>query len=110
MNINQTIFDPSLPNPVSLKQITGKSFEPTDLARSLSRLLDDRVRSLKIDGFKPLLDEYNDSLYGKNKVMPFETKGNILNGVIKSVTINGELEIACPESRNFRFGEIKFLL
>jgi BirA family biotin operon repressor/biotin-[acetyl-CoA-carboxylase] ligase len=110
MNINQTIFDPSLPNPVSLKQITGKSFEPTDLARSLSRLLDDRVRSLKIDGFKPLLDEYNDSLYGKNKVMPFETKGNILNGRIKSVTINGELEIACPESRNFRFGEIKFLL
>ena len=26
ININQTFFDPSLPNPVSLKQITGKNF------------------------------------------------------------------------------------
>lgn len=109
MNINQTIFDPSLPNPVSLKQITGKSFEPTDLARSLSSMLDDRVRSLKNDGFKPLLDEYNDWLFGKNKGMSFETNGDIFNGHIKSVTMDGELEIACPDSRNFRFGEIRFL-
>jgi BirA family biotin operon repressor/biotin-[acetyl-CoA-carboxylase] ligase len=109
LNINQTIFDPSLPNPVSLKLITGRSFEPTDLARSLCTILDDRIRSLKNDGFNALLEEYNDSLYGKNTKMPFETNGNMFDGIIKSVTIDGELEIACPDSRNFRFGEIRFL-
>ena len=30
ININQTIFDPALPNPVSLKQITGKTFDPVE--------------------------------------------------------------------------------
>lgn len=109
LNINQTIFDPNLPNPVSLKLITGKSFEPIELARSLSRMLDHRIRSLKNNGFNTLLDEYNDSLYGKDKIMPFETHGNMFNGRIRSVTVDGELEIACPDSRKFRFGEIRFL-
>src|SRR5688572_2022740 len=35
ININQTSFDPALPNPVSLKQITGKNFNVIQLAREL---------------------------------------------------------------------------
>ncbi|MGH2552823.1 MAG: biotin--[acetyl-CoA-carboxylase] ligase, partial [Chitinophagaceae bacterium] len=39
ININQTVFPPDLPNPVSLKQIAGKSFNTVDLAKELCKFL-----------------------------------------------------------------------
>lgn len=37
LNINQTEFDPHLPNPVSLKEITGKSYDCVALAKEIGR-------------------------------------------------------------------------
>src|ERR1043166_10157738 len=39
ININQTSFSNDLPNPVSLKQITGKNYDPLTLARELCQNL-----------------------------------------------------------------------
>jgi BirA family biotin operon repressor/biotin-[acetyl-CoA-carboxylase] ligase len=46
ININQTTFSPGLPNPVSLKQISGKSFEPIELAKELCSFLEKNYQLL----------------------------------------------------------------
>lgn len=51
ININETRFPPELPNPVSLKQITGKEFDPGQLARELCGHLDSAYRQLETEGF-----------------------------------------------------------
>jgi BirA family biotin operon repressor/biotin-[acetyl-CoA-carboxylase] ligase len=40
LNVNQTDFDPDVPNPVSLKQITGKIYEPIELAKELCSVIE----------------------------------------------------------------------
>ena len=52
ININQTTFPDDLPNPVSLKQITGKNFDPVELAKELCGLLDKRFTELIENGFE----------------------------------------------------------
>jgi BirA family transcriptional regulator, biotin operon repressor / biotin---[acetyl-CoA-carboxylase] ligase len=46
ININQTSFPADLPNPVSLKQITGKNFTPLELAKELCTAFDKRFSEL----------------------------------------------------------------
>ncbi|MEI9808454.1 MAG: hypothetical protein WDO16_11640 [Bacteroidota bacterium] len=40
ININQTQFPPDLPNPVSLKQITGRQSGTVELAKELCGIFD----------------------------------------------------------------------
>jgi BirA family biotin operon repressor/biotin-[acetyl-CoA-carboxylase] ligase len=51
ININQSVFDPRLPNPVSLKQITGKNFQPVDLAKELCSIIENNYQLLIKGGF-----------------------------------------------------------
>ncbi|MEJ0103068.1 MAG: hypothetical protein WDO19_11125 [Bacteroidota bacterium] len=51
LNINQTQFSPDLPNPVSLKQVTGKNFDAVQLAKELCSSIDDYFNRLINDGF-----------------------------------------------------------
>ena len=44
--INQVMFNPELINPVSLKQIMGKTFEPVTLAKELCKDIDKRMTQL----------------------------------------------------------------
>lgn len=49
INVNQTVFSPDLPNPVSLKQITGKTFGPLQLSKELCACLERRYEQLKTE-------------------------------------------------------------
>ena len=46
ININQTLFPASLPNPVSLKQITGKTFNVVELGKRALQLFRTTVASI----------------------------------------------------------------
>jgi BirA family transcriptional regulator, biotin operon repressor / biotin---[acetyl-CoA-carboxylase] ligase len=50
ININQVQFPETAKNPVSLKQITGKSFDAVGLARELGGCLGDRYAQLRGEG------------------------------------------------------------
>jgi BirA family biotin operon repressor/biotin-[acetyl-CoA-carboxylase] ligase len=52
ININQTDFDPDLPNPVSLKQITGKIHEPVELAKELCSIIEKNYQTLIAGNFE----------------------------------------------------------
>src|SRR3954462_13950029 len=44
ININQTVFDPSIANAISLQQITGKVYDAVQLAKELCTFLEKRYR------------------------------------------------------------------
>ncbi len=63
ININQTLFSPHIPNPVSLKQITGKTFNVIDLAKELCTYLEARWQQLKVKSGDTLIAEYFSIMY-----------------------------------------------
>src|SRR4051812_423855 len=53
ININQTKFDSVVVNAISLKQITGKTYDPVQLAKELCGHLNQRYNQLINQGTKP---------------------------------------------------------
>jgi BirA family biotin operon repressor/biotin-[acetyl-CoA-carboxylase] ligase len=55
VNINEAAFDASLVNPVSLKQITGNSFDTVALAKELHQLIMKRIDEIITKSYESLL-------------------------------------------------------
>lgn len=110
ININQTVFDKQLNNAVSLKQITGKSYDVVLLAKELHQKVLKRVDSLRENSFEKLLAEYNAVLFKKDCAVKLK-KGKIeFETIIKSVTEKGQLYTVDRIDNFFDFGEIEWLL
>ncbi len=110
ININQIYFDPSVTNAISLKQITGKSYEPVQLAKELCTFLDKRFRQLLNDEANVLLKEYNSVLYKRRELMKFKKDNIVFEGIVKEVTANGQLVIEAGIERSFDVGEIEWII
>ena len=50
ININQTVFSPEAPNPVSLKQITGRDWDILSLQEALSKALTKSIQDWLMEG------------------------------------------------------------
>ena len=109
INVNQTVFDPELPNPVSLRQITGKKFDPIQLARELCTDLQQRIDTLNQIGFEPLLQAYQLRLHGRGRAFRLRHNDMVFNTIIRGVTPDGQLITEDEQIRTFRFGEITWL-
>lgn len=108
ININQVQFDPSLPNPVSLKQITGKAFDAVELARELCQALELRYQSLMKSGIHAILEAYQKVLYKLHEPVTLK-KGSILfETTIRGVSDSGRLLTKDVMEREFDFGEVEF--
>lgn len=109
ININQTMFDPALPNPVSLKQITGKNLDPIELGRELCADFQTRFESISEHGFEPLLNLYRQRLYGRGRMFRLQHRDFIFETRISGVDSVGNLITEDIEIRKFQFGEISWL-
>lgn len=110
ININQTLFSPDLPNPVSIKQITGKHFEPVDLAKELCIFLDNKIQMLSSGKSDLLFEDYNLALYKKDESVKLKKGNLIFEAIIKGVTETGQLITQHSVEEEFDFGEIEFVL
>ncbi len=110
ININQEAFPEELKNPVSIKQITGKSFEPTMLAKELCTYIDRRYRELQSNGFDEIFNLYQSALYRKNKPVKLKKGSRSFEGILKTVTASGELVVEHGIEENFGFGEIEWVI
>jgi BirA family transcriptional regulator, biotin operon repressor / biotin---[acetyl-CoA-carboxylase] ligase len=109
-NINQTSFEPSLANPVSLKQVTGRQYVPVILAKELLQLVLEYAELACNEPFDILLEQYNQLLYKKNQVVQFKKNDTELNCTVKAVTADGKLHCIHQTDEYFNFGEIEWLL
>ena len=119
ININQTAFPDHLPNPVSLKQITGKNFDPVELAKELCELLNKNFEELVNDGFEKTYAAYLADLYKINSTVKFKKDNRVFEAIIKSVSPSGKLIVhpdsyrdieEDPISIGFDFGEVEWVI
>lgn len=105
LNVNQTEFRSDAPNPVSLKQITGKEY---DIDALMQRLYEAIQAVLKEDVWA----EYKDHLYRREGFWPFEDKNGVFEARIEDVLPTGEI-VLCDKSgqnRHYGFKQIKYII
>lgn len=109
LNINQTSFSPDLPNPVSLKQITGRQHDRIMLAKELCDRLENRYRQF-LDGGSGLLNEYNGKLYRLGEKVKLKKDNVIFETVIIGTSALGQLLTKDAIERQFGFGEVEWVM
>ena len=110
INVNQTSFPAELPNPVSLKQITGKDFNPVNLAKELCELLNHRFEELIQNGFGNIYTEYLSRLYKRNEKVKLKKGNRVFEAIIKGVSPEGKLVVQHVIEEEFDFGSIEWTL
>jgi BirA family biotin operon repressor/biotin-[acetyl-CoA-carboxylase] ligase len=109
INLNQVVFSENLPNPVSLRQITGKSFDGKNCAQELIGKLSNRYYELKENGFNNLHSSYLEHLYKKGDAVRLKKNAAAFIATIDTVTAQGELIITHGITESIQFGEIEWL-
>jgi BirA family biotin operon repressor/biotin-[acetyl-CoA-carboxylase] ligase len=111
LNINQEVFSPDLPNPVSMKQVTGRD---TDLRKALHGVctgIGKCYASLQT-GNPTIEKNYRDSLFGIGMWREFMAGDNRFQGRIEGVDDLGRLIIKnrSAELMLFNHKEVEILL
>ena len=112
ININQTAFDESLPNPTSMALVCGREFSRDDVLESVHRRVMLRLESLDEGCAEPLHREYCERMYRLGVEAQFALPdGSRFQGTIRGVESQGALIIATDSGeRRFLFKEVAFVL
>ncbi|TKK66731.1 biotin--[acetyl-CoA-carboxylase] ligase [Ilyomonas limi] len=109
VNINQTAFNPSLSNPVSLKQITGKTYDVIAMAKILCGCLQIRYQQMQ-QNKESILEDYNAALYKKGEMVKLKKNNAVFSCTIKGVNAFGQLEIVDAPLSQVEFGEVEWVI
>lgn len=110
LNINQTVFDPLLKNPSSLKQITGKDYDVIKLSRELCSILEGNFNELLAGKTNELLERYNEHLYRKNQIAKFKRDSAIFEGQVIKADKTGRLIVKTLYEEAYEFGSIEWII
>lgn len=108
ININQTQFDPAALRPVSLKQITGKTYDINALARELCTSLQNRYQA--INNPTQLLADYQQALYKLHQPVKLKKGASVFETSIQGVTPAGQLITRDTLERHFDVGEVEWVI
>jgi BirA family biotin operon repressor/biotin-[acetyl-CoA-carboxylase] ligase len=110
LNINQTTFPEHLPNPVSLRQITGKAWDAITLAKELCTCLQERMQTLHPSTYDSLLTDYKSKLFRLHQPGLYRMNGEYFEGIIRDVLPDGRLCLEKDKNMlQLNFGEIEFV-
>jgi BirA family transcriptional regulator, biotin operon repressor / biotin---[acetyl-CoA-carboxylase] ligase len=111
ININQSVFDPNLPNPTSLCLETQKKFEINDLLLQLYAHLERQYFRLQKGSLTEILQDYHKCLFGTNLNRKYKlSDGSIIEAEIVGVEENGRLLVKHNQTiRSFDLKEISVL-
>jgi BirA family biotin operon repressor/biotin-[acetyl-CoA-carboxylase] ligase len=110
VNVNQEQFPDNVPNPVSLKMLTGNDYDLDSCLQQLAKCLDKRYKQV-ISGYRSeIRDEYTSSLYRLNAWHKFISENGEFSGRLLSVTDLGQMVIeeVGGKKREFSFREVEF--
>lgn len=114
LNVNQTVFPPEIPNPVSMRVTTGQGYDPIVVSEALGNRLVERLNA--VNGCTPpLMDEYRQRMWrGDGKSYPFldTLTAERFAARILAVEPSGMLvlEDEVGSVRRYFFKEVSFLL
>lgn len=110
INVNQTRFHKSLPNPVSLHQITGKEYDAITLAEELYEMIMKRMAGIDEIPAEKTKREYNRHLYKLNQEVKLKKASAVFKTTIKEVSLQGQLHTSDTMDRQFDFGEVEWVI
>ena len=110
ININQTSFPDHLTNPVSLKQITGKNYNPIALAKELCNKLQEKYELLLTEDGKTIEAAYNNVLYKKGETVTLKKNSAVFNCTVKGVNTFGQLITESAIEQLFNVGEVQWVI
>lgn len=111
LNVNQTVFLSDAPNPVSLKQLTGKEYNIDELLDKLIVHFEHFYQKLEAGLYEEIDKLFLDKLYRLNEYHPFRDKKHKYTGKITGVNEIGQLQIKekTGEVHEYHFKEVEYL-
>jgi BirA family transcriptional regulator, biotin operon repressor / biotin---[acetyl-CoA-carboxylase] ligase len=111
INVNQEIFVSDAPNPVSLRNLTGESYDLIVLLNDLCEKIDKRYNKLVHGELNFIHADYQGLLYKKGIWAKYSANGDKFEGVIVEVDPDGKLQIETRSGtrRGFYFKEVAFV-
>ncbi len=109
ININETKFNEHIKNGISLKLITGKSYDVILLAKQLHEMIVAALNNFSEADALATLTALNDNLYKKGEIITVKKASAIFETKIKAVNEYGQLLTEDVIERVFDVGEIAFV-
>lgn len=112
ININQEIFHSSAPNPVSLRQITGKEYDLFEILKNVMLRIQFYYSLLKKDDAASIACQYEKSLFRKEGMHQYKDANGEFLARIVCVEPQGRLilEDEMLIKRGYMFKEVEYLL
>lgn len=113
INVNQTEFDPTLPNPVSMAQLTRRRYNRREVLETFERCMLARYEQLEHGDREALQRDYRERMYALGEMRPFRyPDGTLTRGVIEGVRPSGELILRHEDGSlgEYLFKEIEFVI
>ena len=113
INVNQTEFDSSIPNPVSMAQLLDRELDAEKVLQCFLKYLQCNYEMLRNGGKVELHDRYNSLLYRKNEYHTYALpSGEKFRAKILSTAPNGALCLEDEEgkAKEYLFKEIEFII
>lgn len=112
INVNQTAFDPALPNPVSLAQAGGRKFNRSRLLETFLVRCLRRYAQLERGEKEALQHAYRERMYRLGEQHPTAARRHAVSGRDRSVLPSGELILRHADGtrHEYLFREIEFVI
>jgi len=110
INVNQETFRPETPNPVSIKQITGRETDLNVFLEQISGSISARYEQLKKGGADTIVEDYHKALYRNNGFYPFKDSNHSFHAKIEFIGDDGFLHLKSDKGELlcYAFKEISF--
>jgi len=111
ININQLIFKSNAPNPISLKMLTGNTYDLDECLNLLLKSIKNRIQQLYSSQLSQLNNDYICQLYRINIFHCYFAKNKFFFGKITGITNFGRLIIKKLDGSTieFDFKEVNFV-
>lgn len=113
INVNQIRFDPSLPNPTSMAQVTSRTFDRHEVLGMFHTHCMERYEQLRNGDREVIQNDYRERMYRLGQRGPFRLPdGTPFEAIIEGVWPAGELLLRHDDGtlRAYLFREVEFVI
>ena len=114
LNINQEVFLSDAPNPISLKQITGKHYQRETILEKVMQRIEQSYQKLKEDSAyaSELATRYAASLFRREGLHCYQDKDGLFNARLVRVEADGRFVLMdeVNRERSYLFKEVQYVL